>query len=250
MRSFISYIGGKSRRAAAIAARLAARRCYVEVFGGAGWVLFAREPAPVEVFNDADGHLVNLFRVVREEPAALARELSRMPRSRELYDALKRAPRPRNRVRAAAASYYLLKNAFSARVGFSASKLYAGKYAMLNDFAPWAARLNKVTVENLDFEDCLRRYDGPDTAFYLDPPYVGTERYYAATFDAAAHLRLRDCLANATGAWLLSYNDCVEVRRWYRGFRQEGAPAAYSAAKVGAAGRRPNAGRELLISNY
>lgn len=245
-------MGGKSRLAKYIAARLPASRCYCEVFGGAGWVLFAREPSPVEIFNDRHERLIELYRVVRDDARRLARELTRLPRARPLYYELLHGARDGDRVRRAAAFYYLVKNAFSGRVGygFSASKRYAPKYSMRNDFDAWAERLNKVTLENLDYEECLARYDSAETVFYLDPPYFGKERYYGDAFAASDHERLRDALAGAHGRWLLSYNDCPQVRILYDGSRLEEVRPAYSAAKVAAGDRRRDVGHELLLSNF
>lgn len=253
MRSFLNYMGGKSRLARAIDGRLPAANCYVEVFAGAAWVLFARNAAPVEILNDLDGRLVNLYRVVRDTPDKLARALEYLPKSRELYREFSRAPFPKDPVEAAAVYYYLVKNAFSGQLGcgFSAGRKYAGRYSMRNDFRAWAGRLNRVTVENLDFADCLRRYDGPDTVFYLDPPYVGTERYYGRDFTPADHGRLRDTLAGLSGRWLVSYNDRPEVRELYSDYNIEEVEPTYCAAKVEAGGKRePSARRELFVTNY
>jgi DNA adenine methylase len=252
MRSFLTYIGGKSRLARLVATRLPASRCYCEVFGGAAWVLFAREPSYVEVLNDANGRLVNLYRVVRDAPDELAEALELLPRSRALYREFRARGEPGDPVAAAAIYYYLVKNAFSGQVGcgFSSSRMFPGKYSMRADFKLWARRLNKVTVENLGYEDCLRRYDSANTAFYLDPPYVGTERYYGGDFGPADHERLRDVLAGLQGRWLASYNDCAEVRALYDGYNVEEVGARYCAAKVGPRERRGGAGRELFITNY
>jgi DNA adenine methylase len=252
MRSFLNYIGGKSRLARAVAARLPACRCYCEVFGGAGWVLFAREPSYVEVLNDVNGRLVNLYRVVRDAPDELAEALQLLPRSRKLFRELRKCYRAGDPVAAAAIYYYLVKNAFSGQVscGFSASKTYPGKYSMLADFKLWARRLNKVTIENLGYEDCLRRYDAADTAFYLDPPYVGTERYYGGDFTTADHERLYGILKGLKGRWLVSYNDCGAVRALYDPYNVEEVRPRYCADKVEPRETRRAAGRELLITNY
>jgi DNA adenine methylase len=61
----ICWMGGKHRLRKEIIKRLPQHTCYVEVFGGAGWVLFGKDPSPVEVYNDIDGELVNFFRVVK-----------------------------------------------------------------------------------------------------------------------------------------------------------------------------------------
>ncbi len=252
MRSFLSYIGGKSRLAKVVAARLPASRCYGEVFGGAGWVLFAREPSYVEVLNDVNGQLVNLYRVVRDAPAELAEALELLPRSRALYEELREGAKGLDPITSAAAYYYLVKNAFSGQLGcgFSSSKKYPGKYSMLADFKLWARRLNKVTVENLDYADCLRRYDSAETVFYLDPPYAGTERYYGGDFTTADHERLRDALRGLKARWLVSYNDCEKVRALYEGFNLEEVRPPYCASKVRARGRRRARGSEIFIKNY
>ena len=61
----ICWKGGKSYLRHKIVKKLPGHTCYVEVFGGAGWVLFAKGPSKVEVYNDIDGELVNFFRVVK-----------------------------------------------------------------------------------------------------------------------------------------------------------------------------------------
>ena len=52
---------------------------YVEVFGGAAWILFAKPPEPFEVYNDINGNLTNLFHVVKEQPLAFLKELGFLP---------------------------------------------------------------------------------------------------------------------------------------------------------------------------
>jgi len=67
----IKWVGGKSRFRERIVSLLPSHTCYVEPFAGAAWVLFAKPPSDVEILNDIDQELVNFFRVVREQPAAL-----------------------------------------------------------------------------------------------------------------------------------------------------------------------------------
>lgn len=67
MNSFISWIGGKNSLKKEIIKRFPEdMERYVEVFGGAGWVLFYKDKhAPVEIYNDINSDLVNLYRCVR-----------------------------------------------------------------------------------------------------------------------------------------------------------------------------------------
>ena len=57
----IPWPGGKRRLAARILGLMPPHSCYVEPFAGGAALLFAREPAPVEVLNDLD-ELVKQFR--------------------------------------------------------------------------------------------------------------------------------------------------------------------------------------------
>ena len=63
-------------------------------------------------------------------------------------------------------------------------------------------------------------YDHPDTLFYLDPPYVGTESYYKTPsgFNIDQHIALAEILKGIKGRFVLSYNDCEVVRDLYKGF--------------------------------
>lgn len=78
MNSFIGWIGGKrALRSEILAAFPDDVGRYIEVFGGAGWVLFGKDPTrQMEVFNDADGSLINIYRCIKYHPEAVAAELA------------------------------------------------------------------------------------------------------------------------------------------------------------------------------
>ncbi len=70
-----------------------------------------------------------------------------------------------------------------------------------------------MVIENRDFEKLIRQYDSPVSFFYCDPPYFATEDYYKDVgFTTADHIRLRDALLSSSGKFLVSYNDCPEIR--------------------------------------
>lgn len=64
-KSFLSYLGGKSLLANKIIPRIPDHSCYCEVFAGASWILFKKEPSKVEIINDINTDLVTLYRVVK-----------------------------------------------------------------------------------------------------------------------------------------------------------------------------------------
>lgn len=79
-------------------------------------------------------------------------------------------------------------------------------------------RLQRVVIEQEDFERLLKTYDRPDALFYLDPPYYAAEKYYPDRFQPEDHERLRAALGRIRGRFILSYNDCVPIRELYRGY--------------------------------
>ena len=58
------------------------------------------------------------------------------------------------------------------------SKYYTFMDKLINP--RWTKYIDKITdIENLDFGDCIKKYDGENTYFYNDPPYHKTEKYYS-----------------------------------------------------------------------
>lgn len=84
----------------------------------------------------------------------------------------------------------------------------------------WQAsrRLAETVIENKDFEALIRQYDRESAFFYCDPPYYETEGHYAVVFRKEDHARLRDILARSKGKWMVSYNDCAFIRELYSGY--------------------------------
>ena len=104
-----------------------------------------------------------------------------------------------------------------------------------------------VVIENQDFETLIRHYDRSDAFFYADPPYFSTEDMYEVGFGWDDHVRLRETLGRIKGKFLLSYNDCPEIRELYDGFSLFDFSRTHSMAQRYEAGKEF---KELLIANY
>ena len=113
-----------------------------------------------------------------------------------------------------------------------------------------ARRLQKVVIENKDFEKLVRQYDRPVSFFYCDPPYFATENYYKDVgFTAKDHIRLRDALLDIKGRFLVSYNDCPEIREIWK----KPNIKIEEISRLNNLAQRYDGGcqyAELLISNY
>lgn len=252
--SFMAWVGGKKALRDEILARFPRNyKRYIEVFGGAGWVLFHKPPGnDFEVFNDFNGNLVNLYRCVREQPEALRNELRYMLNSRLDFEYMKgmlhsQAVLPD--VRRAAYYYALIRYSYAAGTSTFGSQ----PHAMWNNFPlieSAAGRLQKVVIENKDCVKLIRQYDRPESFFYCDPPYYNADQYYeAVSSDGFDHAGLADALLGIKGKFLLSYNDCPEIRALYDrpGIMVEGISRLSNIAQRYENGKQYP---ELLISNY
>ena len=251
MKAIFPWTGGKQVLRKEITARFPPNvPRYVEPFGGAGSVLLHKDPSPFEVYNDLNSNLVNLFRVVREQPEALIAELDWRLNSREEFEQLKARLSEKsepNAVARAANFFRLIRMSYGSKcVSFSAQPrdLERGFPAIRLAHS----RLRNVIIENRDFEAVIRHYDQPGTLCYCDPPYYGTEDYYLdVDFAVTDHLRLRDALAGSQGYFLLSYNDCPEIRAMYAGFQIVEVSRLSNLAQRFEGGAEYS---ELLIANY
>lgn len=109
-------------------------------------------------------------------------------------------------------------------------------------------RIANAHIENLDGLECIRRYDGPRTFFYIDPPYYGCENDYVVKWPRARGDELAELLTGIKGAFILSLNDRKEVREIFSYFHLKSVSTKYSAGHS-AASRAPARG-ELLIANF
>jgi DNA adenine methylase len=162
---------------------------FVEVFGGSGVASYTvaremRKKFKVVIYNDIDEELVNFFRVLREKPHELVKELALLPyarRERERCYLLAETGEIRrlSDVERAAVSFFLLRssiNALATHPGSfrsSAVKDVAGQLNNVVAAIPEFAKVwKRVQIENLDFRKCIERFDTPRTLFYCDPPHL------------------------------------------------------------------------------
>lgn len=251
MESFIPRIGGKRLLRKQILARFPSEnQRYVEVFGGAGWLLFSRERhAPEEIYNDIDGELVNLFRCVKFHCEELQRQMAWMLNSREIFeDALAlKAVRGLTDIQRAALYFIVAKQSYGAdgRTYGAAPKNMDQVVQYLSKISEW---LQRVKIERQSYDRLIPRMDIEGAFFYLDPPYHGTEGYYDSGFGEPDHECLNSILKGVKGRFLLSYNDDDYVRQLYRNFKIEQIDRSSNLAMRYS--NRPKRYNELLISNY
>ena len=169
----IPWMGGKRRLAKFILPLFPQHQCYVEVFCGSGALFFMRNPAPVEVINDINGELVNLYRIVKHHLDEFCRQFRWALVSRQLFSWLHDTPpETLTDIQRAARFYYLQKLAFGGQVSgqnFGTATTDGPRINLLRieeELSDAHLRLCLAVIEQLDWAECVTRYDREHTLFY------------------------------------------------------------------------------------
>ena len=249
------YLGGKRNLARRICAilREVPHRTYVEPFVGMGGIFLRRDRRPpVEVINDLSGDVATLFRVLQRHYPYFLDMLRWRLTSRAEFDRLRREdPSTLTDLERAARFLYLQRLAFGGKVEgrtFGVDRRTPGRFDVTKlepILAELHERLAPVVIEQLPYADVIRRYDGPETLFYLDPPYVGCEGDYGDGFAAADFARMAEQLAGIQGRFVLSINDRPLARELFGRFAIEEVPVTYTICTMHGGGQRAG---ELIVS--
>lgn len=247
----IPWIGGKRRLADRIIPQFPPHSCYVEVFAGGAALYFMRPPADVEVLNDINGELVNLYRVVKNHLEEFVRQFKYALSSRDVFKWIQDTPpHVLTDIQRAARFFYLQQQAFGGKVsgqtwGTATTAPPVNLLRIEENLSAAHLRLTNAYIENLDWAKCMERYDRPHTLFYLDPPYLDTEGY-GVDFPLDQYERMVKIMGRLKGKAILSINDHPEIRRMFSEFQMDETGISYT---VGGGGKSVDR-RELIIYSW
>ncbi len=249
------WLGGKKVLCTKIIERIEKvdHRTYAEPFVGMGGVFLRRSWKPVlEVANDLNGDVTNLFRILQRHYPQLMDVMRFGIASRREFDRLRDVdPATLTDLERAARFLYLQRQNFGGKPG--------GVFGVAPDRPPRFSlsrlepileaaheRLENVVFENLDWAELIARYDGAGTFFYLDPPYWGGEDDYGkGLFDRDQFAKMAELLGGIKGKFLMSINDRPEIRELFSAFNFEEVGLKYTVSKGAATDAL-----ELFITNY
>ncbi|EBR3877701.1 DNA adenine methylase [Salmonella enterica subsp. arizonae] len=248
----VPWIGGKRRLAKHILPLFPKHTCYVEPFCGAAALYFLKEASKVEVINDVNGELVNLYRVVKHHLEEFVRQFKWALVSRQIYKWLQITPEETlTDIQRAARFYYLQKQAFGGKVAdhtFGTATTSGPRFNLLRieeELSLAHLRLSRTIIEHTDWERCVERYDRPHTLFYCDPPYWGTEGY-GVDFPLVEYERMAQLATSIQGKMIISVNDIPEMRETFAGLEMQSVGIKYNLQTTEKA--KPK--RELIIRNF
>ena len=220
-------MGGKGHMISEINALLDYdKKCYLELFGGSAKVLLNKPPHEIEIYNDNDGDLVNLFEVVKNKKDEFIQWFDLKLYSKELYkkylQELKTTGLQGSDIERAGKFYYLFQSSFSGMIGggFSCgyrtnlAKSFMNNVVKINEIYK---RIKNVQFMNDSFENILKSIirSNPDAMIYADPPYWNAEHYYQSKFTREDHFKLAEMLNKVDASVMVSYYYFPELDEMY-----------------------------------
>lgn len=276
----LSYIGGKSKIGTWIRNYVPNNiETYVEPFSGMFWVFFKLDKPNFKnlktvVYNDVNPLNVNLYLCLKDYKKFWEMTQNTPVENKELFDkcksdlfntefvldmnnpdfdiAFKYAyvlsqvwsgtdPRRGN---------LILKGGYESKDGVYKSKFEIFRSKLIDP--KWQKYLDSITnIENLDFEEVIKKYDSPTTYFYCDPPYFKTEDYYINhDFGLETHERLANSLKSIKGRFSLSYYHFNLLDDWFPQDKYTWKTKEFAKTAMAIPGKPQTKGVELLIMNY
>ncbi|MBX2923662.1 MAG: DNA adenine methylase [Chitinophagaceae bacterium] len=220
-RSPLRYPGGKTRAIQFITQFFPSYiQTLVSPFVGGGSIELYMASRGVRILGyDAFQPLVEFWQCLLNNPHDLAEAVEKYyPLPKEKFYELQQTQTQFETKLQRAAAYYVLN-----RSSFSGATLSGGMSPQHPRFTITSIeRLRNfhnpnIQVQQADFKKSLD--DNPGTFAYLDPPYLIKSSLYGKKGDAHKdfdHAGLAAQLKQRKG-WLMSYNDCTEIRALYKG---------------------------------
>lgn len=232
MNSPVNWIGGKSRLYKKIIELMPEHKCYVEPFAGGIWVLINKEKSSVEVINDVNKELINLYEVIKTDYIKMKENFNYIVSSREVFDYYKNMNEKdldnMSKVDRAIRFLYLNRCSHSGRMEtYGYSNVRRSKICVItDDFDETIGKVHKrikdIYIEHGDYKEMIRRYDKrlkcketQKVLFYFDPPYDRTYNYKGKGIDYDS-FKSNICKMNSD--WILSVKDSERMRILFKDY--------------------------------
>jgi DNA adenine methylase len=193
-----------------------------------------RQPADVEVLNDMNGEVINLYRVIKNHLDEFAKQFRFAVVSRQIFEWMDDTPpHVLTDIQRAARFFYIQKLAFGGKVSsrtFGTSPSSPPRFNILRleeDLSQAHLRLSRAWIEHLGWYECLQKWDRDYTLHFMDPPYWETEGY-GVPFELAEYEKIAESMRTMKGSAILTINDHPEMARIFQGFKVEKVKINYT----------------------
>ena len=213
MKPALRYYGGKQKMIPYIEKLIPKHDVYVEPFAGGATVLFHKKKSKIEILNDNLVEVVNFYRVMKNKHKfkVLLQLCMEAPYARSENQRAQQLYKTGNEIERAWATWMRISTGFSGKMDGSFSVTTATNSSRVMTFHNYKNSLEKCSkrieftvMESLDALECIRRYDGENVFFYLDPPYLGADQGHYKGYTEQDFYNLLFLLKRIKGKFLLS----------------------------------------------
>jgi len=224
----LHWPGSKMKMMDWILSEFPEHKCFVDVFGGSGAVLLNKIPSNNDVYNDLNGNLATLFKVLcnKDDTQELVRRLDNTLYSRDEFNYAKdNVDTESDPIERARLMFVLHNQSFSGLGGTWGYAIAADRYKTnppyrfqqkIKVLQAVHNRIKYVTIENLSFSEIIPKYSTPETLFYLDPPYCPTSRTGGAKYKHEMgfdeHVKMVEIMLGSDAMFILSGFDTEAYR--------------------------------------
>ena len=214
---------------------------YIEPFVGGGSIFFYKNESKVEIISDIDKNVIVCFKGFKTYSGSKIESVANGDYDKDKFEKIK-ACEPTDKFEKFIRILLLYKLSF-----YSKGKSFGNTHRVgMNIGNKYKDRLRKTTILNKDYQYVIEKYDGCNSFFYLDPPYMGsTSSHYENHYFDIHHLY--DILRNIRGKFLLSFNYDSDVCKLFKDFNIYKIKTKYTDPFNGG---QPRSIVEILICNY
>lgn len=226
IRPILRWPGRKSRMMKHLLPLIPEHVCYVEPFAGSLAVLLAKPRSAVEVVNDLNGDLVALYRNLQYHLPELLREIDyAMAARRNIKDYIANP----GLTEIQRAARFLVRNRTSFGGGmtsFGVAKTAGGGVGFSREtnthlLGELHQRMDKVVVENIPYDRCLKLYDSADSFFFMDPPYLNADTGPYRGWNEKELTQFRRDVDKLKGRWVVTLDASEFNQKLFADCRQQ-----------------------------
>lgn len=236
MKPVLKYPGSKWRIAKEIVQLIPEHHAYIEPYFGSGAVFFSKDASHIELINDLDDNVPNLFKCIRDCPDELAGFIAAVPYARYEYErAFSEVNTEKDSLKKAAdflvtcwQGHGFRTNGY--RVGWKndvqgRERMYALRnwYHLPEVILETAERLRCVQIDNRPALEVIKRFNYPNVFMYIDPPYIlgtRTAKQYRHEMADADHEELLDILTKSNAKIMISGYESEMYNRALKGWEK------------------------------
>lgn len=253
LKCFFARIGGKSKLVKKIKKIIPSHRIYIEPFVGAGSIFFAKPLAEVNVINDIDKNIIDIYNDVLLVDDFENINLTLEDVTEEKWNEYKNKiqfnnPKERliNKLLVKRLSYMNDGLKYSKKRGSNIPDPIPKFIELKKNFNNYKFKLSNTRIYNDNYENIINNYDDEDSFTYLDPPYSKQlKRWNYVNYPCRN--QLFETLKNMKGKFIMSYDECDEnINLFKQNFNVYSVTTSY--ASVFSKNNKEK--NEIIITNF